>query len=102
VPVDTMVHRPMLIDVVDCFAAFGSVDGSFGRVRSPRRCTSAMITVLPPRVMLGVPEMLALRDTLLPLSCRKSMVCFMLVGNRKRLWARMMGMRMRMGMIGSL
>lgn len=38
------------------------------RVRSPRRWTSAIITVLPPRVMLAVPEMFARRETLLPLS----------------------------------
>lgn len=40
------------------------------RVRSPRRWTSAIITVLPPRVMLAVPEMFARRETLLPLSWR--------------------------------
>jgi len=39
-----------------------------GRVawRSPRRCTSAMITVRPPRVMLAVPVMAERRETLLP------------------------------------
>jgi hypothetical protein len=34
--------------------------------RSPRRCTSAMITVRPPRVMFAVPVMAARRETLLP------------------------------------
>jgi hypothetical protein len=67
-PVEMMVQRPILIDVLDVFDAFGSVDGGFVRVRSPRRWTSAIITVLPPRVILGVPVMFARRDTLLPLS----------------------------------
>lgn len=48
---------------------FGSEDEEvFVRVRSPRRWTSAIITVLPPRVMFAVPEILARRETLLPLS----------------------------------
>lgn len=75
VPVQMTVHLPMLMAVVDCFAAaFGSDD--FVRVRSPRRCTSAMMTVLPPRVMLGVPLMFARRDTLLPLSCGDNGLAF--------------------------
>lgn len=34
--------------------------------RSPRSCTSAMMTVRPPRVMLAVPVMAARRETLFP------------------------------------
>jgi hypothetical protein len=69
VPVATMVCLPMLIEVI----AWGLVDAAFGsedfvRVRSPLRWTSAIITVLPPRVILAVPEILARRETLLPLS----------------------------------
>jgi len=65
-----MVCLPMLIDVMACDfdADFGSTVEDFVRVRSPRRWTSAIITVLPPRVMLAVPVMLARRETLLPLS----------------------------------
>jgi hypothetical protein len=37
--------------------------------RSPRRWTSAWMTVRPARVILGVPDMQALRDTLLRASC---------------------------------
>jgi hypothetical protein len=67
-PVEMMVHRPILIDVLDVLDALGSDEGALVRVRSPRRWTSAMITVLPPRVMLGVPVIFARRDTLFPLS----------------------------------
>jgi len=67
-----MVQRPMamLVDVdFDCVeASLGSL-GGFSRVRSPRRTTSAWMTVRPPSVMLAVPEMLARRETLLPESC---------------------------------
>lgn len=75
VPVEMMVQRPMAIEVLvvldASFAAsleaLSEVDvGGLRRVRSPRRTTSAWITVRPPRVMLAVPEMLALRETLLP------------------------------------
>lgn len=78
VPVLMTVQRPMAMDVEDgCFAAplsFASVAGveeegeGLRRVRSPRSTTSAWITVRPPSVMLAVPEMLARRETLLPLS----------------------------------
>jgi hypothetical protein len=40
-------------------------EGRMGR-RSPRSCTSAMITVRPPSWMLAVPVMAARRETLLP------------------------------------
>lgn len=67
-PVEMTVHRPilMLIGVV----SFPDCEG-MGRVgfRSPRSCTSAIMTVLPPKVMLAVPVMAALRETLLPESC---------------------------------
>ena len=73
-PLATIVHRPIAIAVLDCFAAaaLGSaldeVDDEDGldRVKSPRSCASAMMTVLPARVMLGVPLMAARRETLLP------------------------------------
>ena len=50
-------------------------EGSLGlvRVRSPRRWTSGMRTVRPARVMLGVPDIKARRDTLLPESYRPIM-----------------------------
>jgi hypothetical protein len=56
------------MEVLETLAALGSEEGGLVRVKSPRRWTSAMMTVLPPRVMLGVPLILARRDTLLPLS----------------------------------
>lgn len=70
-PQATMVQRPIAMAVEDCFAALGSVveDEVFDRVRSPRSWASAIITVLPARVMLGVPLMAARRETLLPESC---------------------------------
>jgi hypothetical protein len=72
-PDATIVHRPMAIAVLDVFAAFGSEeDDGFERVRSPRSWASAMITVLPASVMLGVPLMAARRETLLPESCTGS------------------------------
>lgn len=64
-PVDTTVHFPMLMLVgVPSFPELEAV----GRVecRSPRRTTSAMMTVRPPRVMFAVPVMALRRDTLLP------------------------------------
>lgn len=67
-PVATTVQRPILMEVLETLAALGSEEGGLVRVKSPRRWTSAMMTVLPPRVMLGVPLILARRDTLLPLS----------------------------------
>ena len=76
VPMLMTVQRPMAMDVEDgCFAALLSLvseaneeEGGLRRVRSPRSTTSAWITVRPPSVMLAVPEMLARRETLLPLS----------------------------------
>lgn len=56
----------MLVDTAsfpDCEA-----EERVGR-RSPRSCTSAMITVRPPRVMLAVPVIAARRETLFPESC---------------------------------
>jgi hypothetical protein len=48
-------------------------DDAVGRVecKSPRRTTSAMITVRPPRVMFAVPVMALRRETLLPESFPK-------------------------------
>jgi hypothetical protein len=64
-PVEMTVHRPMLMlvgvtSLLDC-------DGT-ARVgcKSPRNCTSAMITVRPPRVMFAVPVIAERRETLLP------------------------------------
>lgn len=64
-PVEITVHRPILIlvgvtSLPDCEGA--------DRVgwRSPRSCTSAMMTVRPPRVMFAVPVMADRLDTLLP------------------------------------
>lgn len=68
-PVDMTVHFPMLILVgVPSFP-----DDAVGRVecKSPRRTTSAMITVRPPRVMFAVPVMALRRETLLPESFPK-------------------------------
>ncbi len=47
-------------------------EGGGGRVlcRSPRMHTSAWMTVRPPRMMFCVPWIWALRETLLPVSCR--------------------------------
>jgi hypothetical protein len=74
VEVDIMVDLPMLMAVVLLLLLdeedLGSAEEEvFVRVRSPRRCTSGMSTVRPARVMLGVPEMRARRETLLPESC---------------------------------
>jgi len=68
-PVEMTVHRPMLILVGAL--SFPELDGE-GRVewRSPRKTTSAMMTVRPPSVMFAVPVMALLRETLLPESCK--------------------------------
>jgi hypothetical protein len=80
-PVLTMVQRPMEMAV--CAEGFSfeappaALEGfrdeelvllGWGRVacRSPRRCTSDIITVRPPRVMFAVPVMALRRETLLP------------------------------------
>ena len=80
VPVLMTVQRPMAMDVEDgsfavplslaseAGAAAEEEEDGLRRVRSPRSTTSAWITVRPPSVMLAVPEMLARRETLLPLS----------------------------------
>ena len=73
VPVDMTVHLPMLILVgVPSFP-----DDAVGRVecKSPRRTTSAMITVRPPRVMFAVPVMALRRETLLPESFQNRYLC---------------------------
>lgn len=64
-PVEMTVHRPMLMLVG--VTSLPDCEGT-DRVgcRSPRNCTSAMITVRPPRVMLAVPVIAARRETLLP------------------------------------
>jgi hypothetical protein len=64
-PVEITVHRPMLILVG--VTSFPDCDGA-ARVgcKSPRNCTSAMMTVRPPRVMLAVPVIAARLETLLP------------------------------------
>lgn len=64
-PVDITVHRPMLILVG--VTSLPEDDGT-ERVgcRSPRNCTSAMITVRPPNVMFAVPVIAERRETLLP------------------------------------
>ena len=83
-PVETMVHLPMLMAV--CAADFSLAEGlaadegfsdedeeGTGRVawRSPRRCTSDIITVRPPKVMFAVPVMALRRETLFPESLRE-------------------------------
>lgn len=67
-PVDMTVHLPMLILVG--VTSFPDCDGT-ARVgcKSPRSCTSAIITVRPPSVMLAVPVIAERRETLLPESC---------------------------------
>lgn len=64
-PVETTVHRPMLILVG--VTSLPEDDGT-ARVgcRSPRNCTSAMMTVRPPSVMFAVPVIAERRETLLP------------------------------------
>jgi hypothetical protein len=64
-PVEMTVHRPMLMLVG--VTSLPDCDGT-ERVgcKSPRNCTSAMMTVRPPRVMLAVPVMAERRETLLP------------------------------------
>ena len=42
------------------------------RTRSPRTMASGWMTDLPPSMMFWVPTRVALRDTLLPVSCRIS------------------------------
>jgi hypothetical protein len=64
-PVEMTVHRPMLMLVG--VTSLPDCDGT-ERVgcKSPRNCTSAMMTVRPPRVMFAVPVMAERRETLLP------------------------------------
>lgn len=64
-PVEITVHRPILILVG--VTSFPDCDGT-ARVgcKSPRNCTSAMMTVRPPRVMFAVPVIAERRETLLP------------------------------------
>lgn len=64
-PVEITVHRPIMILVG--VTSFPEDDGT-ARVgcRSPRSCTSAMMTVRPPRVIFAVPVIAARRETLLP------------------------------------
>ena len=69
-PVEMTVQRPIDMAVCAGGAFWGLVDdgAGAGRVacRSPRRWTSDIITVRPPRVMFAVPVMALRRDTLLP------------------------------------
>lgn len=64
-PVLTTVHLPMEMDVG--VTSFPEDEGT-ERVgcRSPRKWTSAIITVRPPKVMLAVPVIADFRLTLLP------------------------------------
>lgn len=67
-PVEMTVHLPMLMLVG--VTSLPDCDGA-ERVgwRSPRSCTSAMMTVRPPKVILAVPVIAERRDTLFPESC---------------------------------
>jgi hypothetical protein len=67
-PVEMTVHRPILMLVG--VTSFPDCDG-VERVgcKSPRNCTSAMITVRPPSVMFAVPVIAERLETLLPESC---------------------------------
>lgn len=67
-PVEMTVHRPILILVG--VTSFPDCDG-VERVgcKSPRNCTSAMITVRPPSVMFAVPVIAERLETLFPESC---------------------------------
>jgi hypothetical protein len=69
--VEMTVHRPMLMLVGVTSLPDAELEGT-ARVgcKSPRNCTSAMMTVRPPRVMFAVPVMAERRETLLPESCR--------------------------------
>ena len=58
----------MAMEMVEGFSVLEVEEGGSVRIRSPRMITSAWMTVRPPRMMLGVPWMMALRDTLLPVS----------------------------------
>lgn len=75
-PVEMTVHRPMLILVG--VTSLPGCDVGTARVgcKSPRSCTSAIITVRPPSVMFAVPVMAERRETLLPESLHQ-------VSNRK-------------------
>lgn len=68
-PVEMTVHLPMLMLVgVTSFPVWEGVE----RVgcKSPRNCTSAMMTVRPPSVILAVPVIADRLETLLPESLR--------------------------------
>lgn len=69
-PVEMTVHRPMMMLVG--VTSLPDDDGA-ARVgcRSPRSCTSAMMTVRPPSVMFAVPVIAERRETLLPESFLK-------------------------------
>lgn len=64
-PMEMTVQRPMMMLVEEPSRPDCEAEGRMGR-RSPRSCTSAMITVRPPSWMLAVPVMAARRETLLP------------------------------------
>lgn len=67
-PVEITVHRPMMMLVDEPSRPDCEAEERMGR-RSPRSCTSAIMTVRPPSWMLAVPVMAARRETLLPESC---------------------------------
>lgn len=79
VPVLITVHLPITIAVGVLLPAPAPLAAGFPSLvawgtlrvlcRSPRRWTSAMMTVRPPSVMFAVPVMAARRETLLPESC---------------------------------
>ena len=63
-------YFPMLMAVVGGLSFSPCVTGSGFRQRSPRKCTPAIMTVLPPSMMFCFPSMIALLEILLPVSLK--------------------------------
>lgn len=66
-PLERKQYLPMATAVL--LAGAPPAEGCAERARSPRIMTSGWITVLPPSMMFWVPTRVALRATLLPVSC---------------------------------
>ena len=63
-------YFPILIAVFGVFSFSPAAIGSGFRHRSPRRCTPAMMTVLPPSMIFCFPSIIALLEILLPVSLK--------------------------------
>lgn len=93
-PVDMTVHRPIMMLVDEPSRPDCEAEERIGR-RSPRSCTSAIITVRPPSWMFAVPVIAARRETLLPESwggVRRRGLCWEKGGYRSTVWGQVHGL----------